>query len=60
MGCLSVEMRFIQSNQGIDLLIDIKILNETLSEEIIEVFQAHTDILDMLLSDHWLSVLDKD
>ena len=44
-------MSLIQSNKSIDLLIHIKILDESLSQEVIEVLKPHAQVLDVLLGD---------
>ena len=58
MGGLMIKMSLIKSNQSVDLLIDIKVLDKAFSQEVIEVLEAHTQIFDVLLSNFRFPILD--
>lgn len=58
MGGLRTKVRLVKSYECIDLFIDVKILNEAFSQEVIEIFQAHAEVFDVLLGDFRFPILN--
>ena len=53
-------MAFIEGNKSVHLLVDVEILDKAFSQEVVEIFETKTQILDVLISDFGLAVLNND
>jgi len=60
MCCDRPDCLLTHSDKSIVFLVDIKVLNDAFSEEVLEVFEAQRQILNVLLCEHGASTLAHD